>query len=117
MANSRKIVKRKLDAPLQPEYPKTWYAYPFWGDFVDGDLIDVTGLQGTWTFKYAHISKETEEVVAVTVYGGTGGPKGVLQFRTFTPDRLRPLSKAKAKTRVNTKTAKERAKEKQAAAA
>src|SRR6185437_6589219 len=102
------MVKCKLDVPLQPEYPKKWYAYPFWGEFVDGDLIDVIGLQGTWTFKYAHISKETEEVVAVTVIGGTGGPMGNVQFRTFTPDRLRPLSKAKAKTRVNRKAAKEK---------
>ena len=98
------MVNRRARKPLND--PRTWHEVYELRDFKAGDLVGVTGtVDSTWTFMHAAVSNINGDVVWVTVYGGTGGPDGNQQFRSFLPDRIRELTAAEAKKRANKATA------------
>lgn len=62
--------------------------------FTDGDLVGIKGTQGNFIFKHVARDLKTDEVRWVSVYGPVGK---YAQWRSFTLDRLRPLTAKKRK--------------------
>ncbi len=94
---------------------RKWDELREWEGFERGDSIFVKGtFDSTWTFIHAAQSKLTGEILWVTVYGGTGGPDGNQAFRSFLPERIRELTPAEAKKKINKAAAEQRKAEKAA---
>lgn len=94
------VVKRYARAAVHDI--RTWHPVNEWNGFKTGDLCGVKGTtNATWTFRHAAVDNETDDVRWITVYGGTGGPDGNQQFRSLTPDRIRELTAAEARKKVN----------------
>jgi hypothetical protein len=60
--------------------------------FELNDIVSVSGLKGNFIFKGAALDSETHRPLWISVVGPMGNDR---MWRSFTPDKVKPLTKAK----------------------